>query len=114
MDNWIAILLVALLSVGIIVGLSTLCAVTLLGAGKRYRQKRAEEDSKKILRCLPGTDCGACGYPSCGAFATEVAWQAERLPNCPHLSPEKRDEINEILAEFETLIHQRQEAAKDN
>lgn len=117
MENWITIFLIALLVVGLIVGLSALCAVVLLSAGKRFRQKQVSEDTRKVQSCLPGTDCGACGYQTCSLFAEEVAWQMERLPDCPHLSQEKRAEIKSFLAAHDAQLRARidacQEADKD-
>lgn len=112
MENWINIFLIALLAVGMIVGLSALCAVALLGAGKRYHQKQVAAVAEKVLCCLPHTDCGACGYQTCALFAEEVAWQAERLPQCPYLSQQKRTEIEELLAECDAQLQARREADK--
>jgi Na+-translocating ferredoxin:NAD+ oxidoreductase RNF subunit RnfB len=36
-------------------------------------------------RALPGRDCGACGAPSCGAFAEDVVMGRTAPEGCPHL-----------------------------
>jgi len=38
-----------------------------------------------ILKALPGTNCGACGDPTCLAFASRVYRREEALARCPHL-----------------------------
>lgn len=112
MENWITIILICLFCTAAIVGLAALWGVALLGSAKRYRQKQAAQDAKKIEKWLPGTDCGDCSCQTCKCFAEEVAWQAERLPECPHLSDENRAQIEALLTENEALHRARQETDK--
>ena len=37
-----------------------------------------------LTRTLPGRDCGACGSPSCAAFAEDVILGRARGASCPH------------------------------
>jgi Na+-translocating ferredoxin:NAD+ oxidoreductase RNF subunit RnfB len=39
----------------------------------------------ELARALPGRDCGACGAPSCGAFAEDVVMGRTAPEGCPHL-----------------------------
>lgn len=53
---------------------------------------KVEEDKriKEVEKLLPGYNCGACGTPSCHAFATEIVFgEAGNLSRC---KPGKRDE----------------------
>jgi hypothetical protein len=45
----------------------------------------------ELARKLPGRDCGACGAPSCGAFAEDVVMGRMAAEGCPHL-PERGEE----------------------
>jgi anti-sigma regulatory factor (Ser/Thr protein kinase)/NAD-dependent dihydropyrimidine dehydrogenase PreA subunit len=45
----------------------------------------------ELARTLPGRDCGACGAPSCAAFAEDVVMGRAEADGCPHL-PEHREE----------------------
>ena len=37
-----------------------------------------------LARSLPGRDCGACGSPTCAAFAEDVILERARGATCPH------------------------------
>jgi hypothetical protein len=39
----------------------------------------------ELARTLPGRDCGACGAPSCAAFAEDVVMGRADAGGCPHL-----------------------------
>lgn len=40
-----------------------------------------------IYRLLPGTNCKACGYGTCIAFAAALSRQKTAADQCPHISP---------------------------
>ena len=40
-----------------------------------------------FARALPGRDCGACGAPSCAAFAEDVVMDRAAADGCPHAAP---------------------------
>ena len=44
---------------------------------------RMMADIQKLKATLPGIDCGACGSPSCRAFAEDVVKKNLRLEDCP-------------------------------
>jgi anti-sigma regulatory factor (Ser/Thr protein kinase)/Fe-S-cluster-containing hydrogenase component 2 len=48
----------------------------------RAIEKLARIDA--LARSLPGRDCGACGSPSCSAFAEDVILERAAGANCPH------------------------------
>ncbi|HOR13536.1 MAG TPA: RnfABCDGE type electron transport complex subunit B, partial [Clostridia bacterium] len=41
----------------------------------------ADERVERIRACLPGANCGACGFAGCDAYADAVA-SGKVLPNC--------------------------------
>lgn len=55
--------------------------ILLVWASKRFEVK---EDPKIIAvkEALPGVDCGACGYPSCAAFAAAVVSGEAKYDGC--------------------------------
>jgi ArsR family metal-binding transcriptional regulator len=53
-----------------------------------------------ILEFLPGTDCKACGYPTCMVFALLVAECAIEAEDCPALDRVGRQKLSEYLDRF--------------
>jgi len=43
---------------------------------------RKMDKSSQMLRCLPLTDCGACGSPNCQAFANDIAQGEAEIRQC--------------------------------
>ena len=64
MDILIATLIVA--AVGLF------CAVMLVLAAKFFAVSE-DETEKSIRECLPGANCGACGYAGCDGYAKALA-----------------------------------------
>jgi Na+-translocating ferredoxin:NAD+ oxidoreductase RNF subunit RnfB len=53
-------------------------------------------ESKKIdriIKLLPGRNCGACGFGSCRGLARAVSDNPEAVYNCVTLGPEEKDSI---------------------
>lgn len=51
-----------------------------------------------IYKMLPRTNCRDCGFPTCLAFAMQVAAKKAGLDNCPHLLDEVRQKFLESSA----------------
>ncbi len=64
-----------------------------------YRFFRVEEDPRleKVEELLPGTNCGACGTPGCGAFAVSLLAGENEPSGCTVSSPEGIDELADFL-----------------
>ncbi len=62
-------ILLAFLIVG---GLGLVCAVLLVVAAHFFRVEE-EQLTKDIRECLPGANCGACGYTGCDGYAKALA-----------------------------------------
>jgi len=43
-----------------------------------------------IYKLLPKTNCKDCGFPTCLAFAMQIAAKKVELAKCPHVSPEAK------------------------
>ncbi|MBE0477901.1 acetyl-CoA decarbonylase/synthase complex subunit gamma [Candidatus Aerophobetes bacterium] len=52
----------------------------------------------QIYKLLPKTNCGDCNFPTCMAFAMQVAAKKVALNQCPHASEEARAELAEASA----------------
>ncbi len=52
----------------------------------------------QILKLLPGTNCKECGYPTCLAFAMNLAAGKAELDSCPYVSDEAREKLAEASA----------------
>lgn len=46
-----------------------------------------------IYKLLPKTNCRDCGFPTCLAFAMQLAKKAVTIEKCPHLSAEARNAL---------------------
>ena len=58
-----------------------------------------------IYKSLPKTNCKDCGFPTCMAFAMQVAAKQKALTDCPHLSDEAKEEFSEASAPPMKLVH---------
>ncbi|MFW6137690.1 MAG: acetyl-CoA decarbonylase/synthase complex subunit gamma [Spirochaetota bacterium] len=52
----------------------------------------------QIYKLLPKTNCKECGFPTCMAFAMQVAAKQKAVTDCPHLSEEAKEELAEASA----------------
>jgi len=51
-----------------------------------------------IYKNLPKTNCKDCGFPTCMAFAMQVAAKQKALTDCPHLSEEAKAAFSDATA----------------
>ncbi len=49
----------------------------------------------EIFKKLPKTNCKDCGFPTCLAFAMQLAAGKVELEKCPHVSEEAKNELSE-------------------
>ncbi|MBT8421544.1 MAG: RnfABCDGE type electron transport complex subunit B [Gammaproteobacteria bacterium] len=87
-------MLVAVITLG---GLTFLIASALVIAQSRLR---VDEDPRiePVYDLLPHTDCGACGYPGCRAFAEALAAAETNPARCTVSGDEEKQAIAEILS----------------
>jgi acetyl-CoA decarbonylase/synthase complex subunit gamma len=52
----------------------------------------------EIYKLLPKTNCGDCNFPTCMAFAMQVAAKKVALDQCPHVSEEAKQALGEAQA----------------
>lgn len=59
----------------------------------------------EIVKMLPGRKpCKDCGFPTCFAFAMKLATGGAALDKCPHLSPEVKAKLEDLLAPAIKLV----------
>ena len=58
-----------------------------------------------LYKILPKTNCGDCGFPTCMAFAMQVAAKQKALTDCPHVSEEAKSELSDASAPPMKLVH---------
>ena len=73
------IILISTLS---LVALGVLVGAALVFAGKKFRVETDERVSR-IRECLPGNNCGACGYAGCDAMADAIVKGEAPVNGCP-------------------------------
>ena len=52
----------------------------------------------QIFKLLPKTNCKECGFPTCLAFAMQLALGKVELAKCPHVSEEAKEQLQEASA----------------
>jgi acetyl-CoA decarbonylase/synthase complex subunit gamma len=58
-----------------------------------------------IYKNLPKTNCKECGFPTCLAFAMQVAAKQKALTDCPQLSEEAKEAFSDASAPPMKLVH---------
>lgn len=69
-----------LTAVGILCAIGAVCALLLVVASK-YMSVPVDEKFPAIRGCLPGSNCGACGYAGCDGYANALASGEEEKTN---------------------------------
>ena len=73
----------------------------LFGLGLAFASKKfcvaTEPHLEKLLGCLPGVNCGACGKPGCMAFAQSLIKGEVSLGSCRAIEEEARSKAAQIL-----------------
>ena len=59
----------------------------------------------EIYKNLPKSNCKECGFPTCLAFAMQVAAKQKALSDCPQLSEEAQAAFSEASAPPMKLVH---------
>lgn len=76
--------------IGIVIGL-------LLGvAGEAFKVK-VDEKEIKVRECLPGNNCGGCGFAGCDALAKEIAAGKAPVNACPVAGAAGAEAISAIM-----------------
>lgn len=85
-----------LLPVLIFIGLGLLMGALLALASKLFAVKK-DEKAEAIKECLPGANCGGCGYSGCEAYAAAVSAGDAPVNKCSVGGAEAASKIAQIM-----------------
>ena len=85
--------LIAVLSIGII---TLALSLSLAFASKKFSSKENKK-VQQVFEALPQNNCGACGYPSCLAFAKSIVDNPDESSYCRLGGEEVAEEVAKIL-----------------
>ncbi|MBR6765247.1 MAG: RnfABCDGE type electron transport complex subunit B [Clostridia bacterium] len=89
MEILIAVIIVAV--IGIIIGIG-------LSVASAFFAVPVDEREEKVRECLPGANCGACGFSGCDAYAQAIAkGETENLSLCLPGGNDTAQEIGKIM-----------------
>jgi RnfABCDGE-type electron transport complex B subunit len=78
-----------------IAAIGAVCAV-ILSLASKFMAVKIDERVAKIQECLPGSNCGACGYPGCSSYA-EALISGTKTNLCTPGGADVLQKINDIL-----------------
>ncbi len=87
----------AIVSACLLVGGSGVVIGVLLGIAGRAFAVEVDEKEGKIRECLPGSNCGGCGYAGCDAAAAAIAKGEAPASACPVGGATVAARIGEVL-----------------
>ena len=73
--NGILIAVITVAAIGLVAGI-------ILTLASHFMAVKVDETVAKIRECLPGANCGACGYAGCDEYAQKVAGGYAKLTLC--------------------------------
>ena len=76
--------------VGIIIG-------ALLGVASEAFRVEKDEKEEKVRACLPGNNCGGCGFPGCDGLAAAIAKGEAPVSACPVGGAPVAEQIAQIM-----------------
>jgi len=88
--NDILIAVISVTSIGLI------CA-TLLSVVSKIMAVKADPLLEQLTECMPGANCGACGYSGCNAYAAALAQGEAGADKCPPGGNDLAAKLSDIL-----------------
>ncbi len=76
----------------------------LLGFFKKVFFVETDETVAKIRECLPGINCGGCGYPGCDGFAQAVANGEAPATGCTAGGKETAEKVCKVMGVANDLV----------
>lgn len=87
-----------IIPIGIFVVLGTVAGLLLSVASKKLAVK-VDERVGEVRECLPGANCGACGYAGCDEYAVALIEKNEKITLCKPGGADTAKQIGGILGE---------------
>lgn len=85
-----------LIAVGVLVAIGLICSLILVIAAKFFAVK-VDEKEQKIRACLPGANCGACGFTGCDGYAKALAEGKAQANLCVPGGASTAKQLGEVL-----------------
>ena len=85
-----------LIPVGIFIGLGVIMGALLAVASRVFAVEK-DERAVKISECLPGANCGGCGYTGCAALAEAISKGEAKVNQCSVGGAETAEKIAAIM-----------------
>ena len=70
-----------LIAVAVVAAVGIICAV-LLALASHFMSVKSDERVGNIRECLPGANCGACGYTGCDSYAKAIVEEGAKTNLC--------------------------------
>lgn len=95
-----------LIAVAIVAGIGLFCGI-MLALASHFMQVKADDKKEKLRACLPGVNCGACGFTGCDGYAAALAEGNAATNLCVPGADAVSRKISEVLGvEFEDVVEQ--------
>ena len=85
-----------LIPVGIFIGLGAVMGILLAVASRVFAVEK-DERAEAINECLPGANCGGCGYTGCAALAEAIAKGEAKVNQCSVGGAEVAEKVAAIM-----------------
>ena len=85
-------------AVAVFLGLGALMGVLLAIASKVFRVER-DERIDRIIECLPGANCGGCGYAGCSGLAEAIVAGEAKTNACTVGGSEVAGKVAEVMGQ---------------
>lgn len=93
-----------LIAVAIVAGIGLVCGL-ILALASHFMEVKEDEKKKALRECLPGVNCGACGFTGCDGYAEALANGKAPTNKCVPGADAVSKKISEVLGvEFEDVI----------
>ena len=107
-----------LIAIGVVTAIGLLCAVILAVASKIFEVK-TNPKTTQIRACLPGANCGACGYAGCDGYANALAEELETsttlcTPGAAKVAADIADILGVAASEVTKKVHARTQVKRPN
>lgn len=91
----------------LVISISGLLAAIILVIASKFMAVKVDETFEAVRECLPGVNCGACGYAGCDEYAHKVAAGGVKTNLCVPGGDETSKKISQVLGvEFEDVVEQ--------
>lgn len=95
-----------LIAVLVVAGIGLVCGI-LLAVASHFMSVKENEKKSAVRNCLPGANCGACGYAGCDGYAEALAEGKAATNLCVPGADAVSKKISEVLGvEFQDVVEQ--------